>query len=150
MFYLRFFFNLELVFKALELSIQLHWFVKVPTVLVPATLLKVSCLHGCFSRFLNCTNCTKSYLFFVTTPKKKKKWSALKGAWGQSNNFCLKWFFCIIKQNCFNSKFQKFTCHLQLAYECYFAWMASLTLRRNLIIQNFVTLQICQKWSKTP
>ena len=24
------------------------------------TLLKVSLLHGCFSRFLNCTNCTKS------------------------------------------------------------------------------------------
>ena len=26
----------------------------------PATLLKVSLLHGCFSRFLNCTNGTKS------------------------------------------------------------------------------------------
>ena len=24
------------------------------------TLLKVTCLHGCFSRFLNCTNDTKS------------------------------------------------------------------------------------------
>ena len=25
----------------------------------PATLLKAILLHGCFSRFLNCTNCTK-------------------------------------------------------------------------------------------
>ena len=28
--------------------------------LKPATLLKVTLLHGCFSRFLNCTNGTKS------------------------------------------------------------------------------------------
>ena len=28
--------------------------------LVPVTLLKVTLLHGCFSRFLNCTNGTKS------------------------------------------------------------------------------------------
>ena len=28
--------------------------------LKPATLLKLSFLHGCFSRFLNCTNGTKS------------------------------------------------------------------------------------------
>ena len=27
----------------------------------PATLLKITLLHGCFSRFLNCTNGTKSY-----------------------------------------------------------------------------------------
>ena len=27
----------------------------------PATLLKVTLLHGCFSRFLNCTNSTKSF-----------------------------------------------------------------------------------------
>ena len=26
----------------------------------PATLLKLKLLHGCFSRFLNCTNDTKS------------------------------------------------------------------------------------------
>ena len=26
----------------------------------PATLLKLTLLHGCFSCFLNCTNCTKS------------------------------------------------------------------------------------------
>ena len=26
----------------------------------PATLLKLTLLHGCFSRFLNCTNVTKS------------------------------------------------------------------------------------------
>ena len=26
---------------------------------VPATLLKVTLIHGCFSRFLNCTNGTK-------------------------------------------------------------------------------------------
>ena len=29
-------------------------------VLQPATLLKLTLLHGCFSRFLNCTNGTKS------------------------------------------------------------------------------------------
>ena len=28
--------------------------------LQPATLTKVALLHGCFSRFLNCTNDTKS------------------------------------------------------------------------------------------
>ena len=28
--------------------------------LKPATLLKLTLLHGCFSRFLNCTNGTKS------------------------------------------------------------------------------------------
>ena len=28
--------------------------------LQPATLLKLTLLHGCFSRFLNCTNGTKS------------------------------------------------------------------------------------------
>ena len=28
--------------------------------LQPATLLKLTLLHGCFSRFLNCTNATKS------------------------------------------------------------------------------------------
>ena len=28
--------------------------------LKPATLLKLTLLHGCFSRFLNCTNDTKS------------------------------------------------------------------------------------------
>ena len=27
--------------------------------LQPATLLKLTLLHGCFSRFLNCTNATK-------------------------------------------------------------------------------------------
>ena len=26
----------------------------------PATLIKITLLHGCFSRFLNCTNCTKT------------------------------------------------------------------------------------------
>ena len=29
-------------------------------IIVPATLLKLTLLHGCFSRFLNCTNVTKS------------------------------------------------------------------------------------------
>ena len=28
-------------------------------ILQPATLLKLALLHGCFSRFLNCTNSTK-------------------------------------------------------------------------------------------
>ena len=31
--------------------------------LKPATLPKVALLHGCFSRFLNCTNGTKSRKF---------------------------------------------------------------------------------------
>ena len=31
----------------------------VKNVLQPATLLKVTLLHGCYSRFLNCTNGTK-------------------------------------------------------------------------------------------
>ena len=30
------------------------------SVVQPATLLKLTLLHGCFSRFLNCTNVTKS------------------------------------------------------------------------------------------
>ena len=30
------------------------------SLLKPATLLKLTFLHGCFSRFLNCTNATKS------------------------------------------------------------------------------------------
>ena len=36
--------------------------------LKPATLLKVTLLHGCFSRFLNCANGTKS----VKAPQRKK------------------------------------------------------------------------------
>ena len=34
--------------------------VKLQTEAVSATLLKLTILHGCFSRFLNCTNSTKS------------------------------------------------------------------------------------------
>ena len=52
--------------------------------------------------------------------------------WDQSNNFWLKWSFCIIKQNAINQKFQKFICKPQLAdCVCSFAWMASLTSRHN-------------------
>ena len=40
----------------------------------------------------------------------------LKGTWGQSNNFCLKWSFFIIKQNDMYKKLQKFTCKPQLTY----------------------------------
>ena len=32
----------------------------------PATLLKVTFVHGCFSRFLNCTNDTKSRKTFIS------------------------------------------------------------------------------------
>ena len=46
----------------------------------------------------------------------------LKGTWGQSNNFCLKWSYFFIKQNDISQNFQKFTCKLQLAYLCMFIW----------------------------
>ena len=35
-------------------------FINVIYVMKPGTLLKLTFLHGCFSRFLNCTNGTKS------------------------------------------------------------------------------------------
>ena len=54
---------------------------------------------------------------------------SLKGAWDQSNNFCLKWSFFTLKQNGINKKFQKFTCKPQSCFVCSFAWMTSLTLR---------------------
>ena len=44
----------------------------------------------------------------------------LKGTWGQSNIFCSKWPFFIIRQNRINKKFQKFTFKSQLAYICMF------------------------------
>ena len=40
--------------------------------LKPATLLKVTLLHGCFSRFLNCTNGTKSRKASQISYDKKK------------------------------------------------------------------------------
>ena len=40
----------------------------------------------------------------------------LKGTWDQSNNFCLKGAFFIIKQNSITKKIKKFTCKPQLAY----------------------------------
>ena len=69
----------------------------------------------------------------------------LKGTWGQSNNFCLKWYFFIIKQNDIYKKFQKFTCKPQLTnFVCLFAWMTLLT-------QWYKTLQLVrEKWLKTP
>ena len=48
----------------------------------------------------------------------------LKGTWGQSNKFWLKWSFFIIKRNDIYKKFQKFTCKPQLTYfVCSFARM---------------------------
>ena len=55
----------------------------------PATLLKVTLLHGCFSRFLNCTNGTKSYkashmfheflrLYLYLCPSKQKEGTTKK------------------------------------------------------------------------
>ena len=52
----------------------------------PTTLLKVTLLHGCCSRFLNCTNVTKSrknvsYIWFVKSyscpefGKNRVKWT---------------------------------------------------------------------------
>ena len=52
--------NVENVHERVILLVK-YYFSKV-TLLVklkPATLLKVLLLHGCFSRFLNCTNGTK-------------------------------------------------------------------------------------------
>ena len=75
----------------------------------------------------------------------------LKGTWGQSNNFCLKWYFFIIKQNDIYKKFQKFTCKPQLTnFVCSFACMTSLTQRYSLIVQDFATSQVRERWSKTP
>ena len=37
-----------------------HFYFLIFYLLMPATLLKLTLLHGCFSRFLNCTNATKS------------------------------------------------------------------------------------------
>ena len=48
--------------------------------LKPVTLLKVTLLHGCFSRFQNCTNCTKSskasHMFSVTLSYASNKWKS--------------------------------------------------------------------------
>ena len=41
----------------------------------PATLLKLTLLHGCFSRFLSCTNATKSFLRILKLYKSFLKWS---------------------------------------------------------------------------
>ena len=48
-------YNLKMMKNTLGRMLPL---VKLPV--QPATLLKVALLHGCFSRFLNCTNGTKS------------------------------------------------------------------------------------------
>ena len=40
----------------------------------PATLLKVALLHGCFSRFLNCSNGTRSCRPRPATLLKKRLW----------------------------------------------------------------------------
>ena len=64
----------------------------------------------------------------------------LKGTWDQSNNFWLKLFFLIKKQNGISQNSQMFTCKPKSTYYvCSFACMTSLMLRHNLIIQNFAT-----------
>lgn len=62
---------------------------------------------------------------------------SLKRTWSQINNFCLKRSFLIKKQNDFSQNFQKF---LKV--------MASLTLRHNLIIQNFPASDVHEQWSE--
>ena len=60
----------------------------------------------------------------------------LKGTGGQSNDFCLKESFFVIKENDIYKKFQKFTCKPQLTYfVCLFPCMTSLTQRFCLIVQ---------------
>ena len=76
--------------------------------------------------------------------------SYLKGIWGQSNNFCLKWSFFTIKENKLKQKFQKFTCEPRLSYYvCLFAWMTSFAYRHCLINPYFVASRVGDKWSKT-
>ena len=74
----------------------------------------------------------------------------LKGTWGQSNIFCIKRSFFILKQYDINQKFHKITCKPQLAYfVCSFVVMTSLALIQSLIHQIFVTSQVTEKWLKT-
>ena len=64
----------------------------------------------------------------------------LKGNWGQSNKFCLKWSFFVMKHNNINKKCHKFLWEPQLAHHvCSVAWMTPLMLRHSLLIQNFGT-----------
>ena len=51
---------LPLPFFRFLFSFVLSFLIYLFVVLKPATLLKLTLLHGCFSRFLNCTNRTKS------------------------------------------------------------------------------------------
>ena len=75
--------------------------------------------------------------------------NGLKGTWGQSNNFCWKWSFFIIKRNDNYKKLRKFTCKPQLTYfVCLFVFMTSLTQWYSLIVQDFATSH--EKWLKTP
>ena len=70
----------------------------------------------------------KEWLGLGTEGRQRSK--PLKGNWAQSNNFCLKWSFFIIKQNDINKILQKFQCNPQLAcFVCSFACMASRELR---------------------
>ena len=66
----------------------------------------------------------------------------LKRTWGQSNNFCVKWYI---------QKTPKVYIKSQLTYfVCSFACMKSLTERSSLIVQDLATSYVCEKWSKTP
>ena len=47
--------------------------------LKPATLLKLILLHGCFSRFLNCTNGTKLRNASYIPPEKIRKPEVFRG-----------------------------------------------------------------------
>ena len=57
----------------LQVKLFIHYTFKTIMILLkPATLLKVTLLHGCFSRFLNCTNGTKSRKASQISYDKKK------------------------------------------------------------------------------
>ena len=78
-------------------------------------------------------------------------WISLKGTWGPSPIFHLKWSFFIINQNGINKKFQTFTSKPQLAKIHLRLWChLKYTLKYSLIIQNFATWQVREKFSKTP
>ena len=94
---------------------------------------------------------TPEYLLKMSIKHNKKRIPLLKRTWGESNNFCLKWSFFIIKQNGIYKKLQKITFQPQLTYFiCSIVCMTSHTLRYSFFIKNFATSYVCEKWSKKP